>query len=1230
MDLSDARSSDVEQNGGSSSRRKSGRAIRKPQLYSQDVSLNNNTAEKRKRMAANEDEENDDEEDAEGLESEDDPEDEDPDEEEEKERRKAARRAANKRRQSAKGNAKRTPSRATKKAKTNSAGKSLAIRSTTNGKAKKAAPKKRSAPPRPIFHATSEGLFGDLFEREKDVEAVVEEWVTEYEKDPVEGMRVLFNLFLQSTGADLSVDTADVTDEDHWPQRIQDLQEAHLDTEPSDYPLISRDRRFRNFRSTIVDFCDSWVENLHRSSLLYNSFAPGLKAETWLNIMSSSGNRAFRHTATLCSITIASALCDVAEEIATAVSTSRKQLESEKRKKQANKGRINTIENTIQENEEKLVVIEELLREAFDTMWVHRYRDVDFKIRSECYSGLARWIQTHREMFFEPQYVRYLGWGLSDSVTQVRFAVVAQLRLIYEIKFSIATLRTFTGRFLRRLVEMALRDTDTNVRTSTVELLGLIRNQGLMENAEIDQVGQLVFDAESRIRKVAGRFFAANLEEIYETHTEEMAEDINETFGDQEDEDDFEAPKRSWIKYKCLVDILQSYDGQRDDQTIERQRLGTVEALSGAPVESRFFLATEAIYQHLKELSQWQSLAGYLLYDHSQISESPPQDEVSNVRQFFALEEGQDIILLEVLVCAVKLRILEIARSDINKRGQKIKSLTDKIPELQEETAHHLTQIIPRLLNKFGAVPEAASAVLRLEHLVDLDKIQNLQKDTTSYTSLLNDINRQFLTHSDQDVLVEASVAFLHARSSDEMKEAMESKVQELWDDMIETLSTISQNRNVQAGSSVAKNVLVELSNTVTRIANLASIVDCTSVIETVPGTVGKKRKQSSEAPFNTLIHLVNRGLREEESDEELRGLETELIVNSIKTLLFYFMWKVQALSTAVKSRTAKYSTSYFETLAKSRDVFAATLTAVMQSRKILDDIRFSAVTTFLDLQTLFGTLRNIGMHVKGGPEKVDEDVLFQTQGLAQEVTPSTQDLISKFHDVAERSLAKKLKKEIRSSVEDDNGLLESAQDLKDLPSDDEEENDEQDEDAVEDESVATERLRLTILAEQRLCELTGKIVLAIIGRVIDNSGSQRGELKKKLLVNKSLLGHNYKEVVSFLEDRKARPDTSAKLRNKQDAAARLGTLRPDEPLELEDDPIEDDADAHPAAVEEDEDEDLRARGLVEEHIDDDNENTEKGGEEDDGSEREENGVAEDEAGEEENGDENEDEVMGD
>jgi cohesin complex subunit SA-1/2 len=207
-----------------------------------------------------------------------------------------------------------------------------------------------------------------------------------------------------------------------------------------------------------------------------------------------------------------------------------------------------------------------------------------------------------------------------------------------------------------------------------------------------------------------------------------------------------------------------------------------------------------------------------------------------------------------------------------------------------------------------------------------------------------------------------------------------------------------------------------------------------------------------------------------------------------------------------------------------------------MQKRAILDDVRVAALTTLLDVQTLFGTLRHIGSNIEGGSETVDEDVVLQTQALAQEIIPTTQATISRLHDTAERALAKKLKKDLGSGVEE--APLESAQDLNDLPSDDEMEEDD-DEDDVAEESKIKERLRATILAEQRLCEITGKIVLAIIGRVLDTTGPQRGKLKQKLLKNKTRLGHNYKEVVAFLEDRKARPASRpAVAKGKQPAEA--------------------------------------------------------------------------------------------
>lgn len=997
-------------------------------------------------------------------------------------------------------------------------------------------------------------------------------------------MQDLINFIIRCTGADLEISKEEVEDVDHAPERIEDLQTIYQAQGIIEYPLISRAKKFRAFQPVLEEFTIALIQTFHHSSVLYTDDALLENIQIWVSSMSTAGCRPFRHTATIISLAIMTALCDIAREVTTTVTTSRKQLESEKKKKSVNKGRAGAIQTAVSEGEQKVERLDEFLQDGFDTVFVHRYRDVDGGIRAECMAALGRWIRTYREIFLEGQYLRYLGWTLADVVPNTRLAALTQLLPLYENKDNIGVLHSFTERFRQRIVEIATQDADVNVRVAATELLHHLREGGLLEPDDIDAVGRLVFDINPRVRKIAGRFFVSNVQDAFDSVTEEVGDEINEALAD-DDEDGFEVPKRSWIKFKCLVDIFHVYDSQEPEQPEAASTARDV--LSGAPAESRFVLATEAIYPHMEELSQWQSLAGYLLYDHSLIADQPSEDDtVATVRSLYKLVERQESVLLEVLCAAVKLRVLDVAKSDIDKRGRKVKALTAKIPELQEEISHGLAQIIPQLLKKFGSAPEAASAVLRLEHFVDLDTIQDLQKDATAYTSLLNDINKQFLTHSDQDVLAEASVAFLHARSSDEMREALEGKVQELWEDMLEALGALSRKKEVQCGGSVADPILTDLAHTVLRISNLAGITDCTTILEAAPALRSKSKKPHAEAPFNTLIHLTQRGLRRPDDDEDT-VTETELVTNSIRTLLFYFMWKVQALTVALKDGKASFNTSYFEALTKSRESFASSLLDIMEKRSSLDDLRFIATTTFLDLHTLFGTLRNVGQGVGN-----DEDVVFQTQSLVHEATPEAQALITKIHGIAVRTFAKKSKRDLEPAEDD-------APASEDEPEDDEEASD------SEDEAVINERLRSSIVAEQRLCELTGKLVLAIIGRVVDAGGSKRGSLKKRLLRNKTALGQNYREVLSFLEERK--PRSAPRNKGKQPAknAATQGptpaaaTGKDYKSAERVDD--EEEGGGHADAVEEDEEEDLRARELVEEDIDrdDDNEDNEPGPEPD-------------------------------
>ena len=54
-----------------------------------------------------------------------------------------------------------------------------------------------------------------------------------------------------------------------------------------------------------------------------------------------------------------------------------------------------------------------------------------------------------------------------------------------------------------------------------------------------------------------------------------------------------------------------------------------------------------------------------------------------------------------------------------------------------------------------------------------LDVFQELRQ-STAYASLLEEINRQFLTRADESALKEASAAILHAKSFEELDEVTE------------------------------------------------------------------------------------------------------------------------------------------------------------------------------------------------------------------------------------------------------------------------------------------------------------------------------------------------------------------------------------------------------------------------------------------------------------------------
>lgn len=948
--------------------------------------------------------------------------------------------------------------------------------------------------------------------------------MTRYEKHPAQALCDLVNFVLKCAGCELQVDLHDIEDPDHATSKLTDIQDEFQQLKVTDYPLLSKAKgHAASFRSTMHAFFDSVIVAAHAAGILYNDETLMENLLVWVTSLSSSSIRPFRHTATAVALAIANTICGLTAEIGESVARTMQQKEGEQKKKRVNEERVDILQAKIIAEEERQKILGNILEDIFSTVYVHRYRDVEPKIRVDCVTALGTWITTAPEVFFSGQYIRYLGWMLADIHAPTRAEVIKQLSKLFKNKDNVGRLRAFTERFQPRMVEMASRDAEVGIRTAAIDLLDMVRETGLLEPDNIDTIGRLIFDKEPRVRKAVGGFFAESVNDLFESVAEDLGgEEVIEEYLGEEGEDDYDSPRISWLKYICLAEVLESYAAN----SLEESQQPVVEAAVGGlninVAESRVALAAQAIYDNIDEVKDWDVLAGYLVFDHSCL----PTDETDPVRAFRVRcqpNEGQEILLLEILHVAVKTRVFEAVKSEVDKKGKKSKARIEASNEIQVKTAIHLAQVIPQLLKKFGSNPATATAVLRLEHVLNLEIFQELRQDSTTYSSLLDDINKQFLTHADQRVLSEASNAILHARSFEDLEETTEKKVQELWEDTINTLRML-------VDSDIDDRNLTDLCNTVRRIAYLASVSDCVEVFNQVLLS-SSKEGQNNSSPYNILLELLNTYLDTPESDPEAAEKVDELMLGAIKALLFHNMWASLSLRNALEEKSSLLPDT------PSYESFAQILQSIMSSRKGIDPVRLAAATSYLDLHTLFASFR----YIDTSPISSTGDNTIKD--LCQPITPRGQLLLLNIFSAVERQFAKKTHRELDLPPEEretiGGGRIDSEPVDSDFSSADESTSSESDDELqgntnnFQPSQRKMHAQKQKALAEQILCELAGKLVIAIRSDLLPPSGSIAW--KSRLERNKLRLGNNYKEVLAHL----ARPDgpsgATAKKRKNQE-----------------------------------------------------------------------------------------------
>jgi len=401
--------------------------------------------------------------------------------------------------------------------------------------------------------------------------------------------------------------------------------------------------------------------------------------------------------------------------------------------------------------------------------------------------------------------------------------------------------------------------------------------------------------------------------------------------------------------------------------------------------------------------------------------------------------------------------------------------------------------------------------------LVKLDVFQELRQDN-AYALLLEDINGQFLSHAADSVLREASAALLHTRSFDELQEITLQKIAKLQEETIAGLVVVARGKNL-ATAEIGQKSLQEIENAVKRLEYLASITDCKEVFETSPSTYtassastrksGKRRQgkgnnaadndepetngdSSSKLPFDILSDILARGATQDDTEDEL-------MLRAIKTLTYYMMWNVEALSTGsddLEGDDDAQRQTDFEHFFSRYTTLLRRVESIAENRKKVDAVKMMAASALLEI-TMLGAIL--------APAAEARDI-----HLSRTMPEGTQRQILAIYNSAEKTFGKMTEKNFKTNDEE---------------VDEEMEDDEEEADIVDDLDDSQK-----LIYEQNLCEMTGKIVLGVLSQIVDEN-----MFKNRLEKNKRSIGLNMKEIINHL----ATEDKTAKAKGKKPANAK-------------------------------------------------------------------------------------------
>ncbi|KIJ64745.1 hypothetical protein HYDPIDRAFT_28110 [Hydnomerulius pinastri MD-312] len=843
--------------------------------------------------------------------------------------------------------------------------------------------------------AADNPIFNAILNPSAALQSTAEDFLDSLSQNAGAAQAELINCVLRACGCNDSVDADEVLDYDGVVDSLDNFTEGLKQENSPIYPLTSKLPAFKRFRASLSELIERLILAAAELGSLYTSDLI-TTLQTWVVAMSSSQIRSFRHTATVVALEVETALCQVAAAVEKEAEIVGRQREGERKRKANNKStgvREKDLDGKAAEVRKRRTALAEYLKEIVDGVFVHRYRDLDPNIRAECVRAMGTWFKHYPAHFLDASYLRYVGWVLSDSSTPVRLEAVRALAAVYAQSEYVGSLTHFTERFKPRLLEMAGGDTELGVRTAVIGVLSAIDGHALLEDEERERMCLLVFDAEARVRKAVAGFVTGVWEELTEERLAVAAGRNKNKVGEK-------GKTRAGVKALAMSLVKWGKTLDRASEATEEESVLSGEgggvpgrhvhppSAVGVDPRGRTALAVEALWDEVEAISDWEGILDVLLLDHSagrdediDGSDSLVESAKNGVEAAWRLLEVEESVLLEVLVASLR-RAKAVSASA--KKGEEETVVSD--------ITRALIKGLPRLFIKYQTDETRISDVLLIPPLMNLDLYLEMRV-MNAYTSLWDDVSKQFLSHSSQAVLTKAVSTIRHFMAATSLTNTNSTKILELEDELATQLRDAVAGREEIEVASFTEDEVLALGAVCARICALAGSRDICSWMEEDEGG-----KQSSA--WDIVCALVERGRLGYKEEERM-------IEQGLHLLGLHIIWKTRGLPDAKDA--SPDSEKFRDTLREQRDSLLEKLVeyVVGQQSNTAEGVKRAAFQNLMNLHILFCPTQATSPDGQSLPTEVlalqlDEEVQHRCAGFIQASIEQYADLLEDGRTVEE------------------------------------------------------------------------------------------------------------------------------------------------------------------------------------------------------------------------------------